>query len=456
MAASSTSPENPTAYTGTTAPGGWPLLGHLPRLARDPLGFVSGLSRYGDVVDIRLGPSRTTVVCHPELVDRMLRDERTFDKGGPLFDRGREVAGNGLVTCPRSEHRRLRRLMQPAFQRSRFPGYAELMTEQITDELAGWTDGRILEVDRAMSRLTNRILTSCLFSSVDSEAETGTLIDSMDELMSLLMGRMLTPTALDWLPLPGKRRFDRAHQRIRAFCEQVIAERQRSQDDHGDLLSALLAAHDEDGSVLSRDELIDQLITLYGAGVDTSAAALTWILHRLATEPEVERRLHAEVDAVLAGRAATYQDVEQLTYTRQVIDEGLRRYSVIWFMTRIATVDTELGGHPIPAGRTVAYSPYLVHQRADVYPEPDRFDPDRWAGQRDCPVGGGYVPFGAGARKCIGDHFAQLETVLALATIATNWRLTALPGHSMRPRVRAVLGMASARLRLERRRHDLS
>jgi cytochrome P450 len=370
-------PNTATTYTAVTAPGAWPLLGHVPRLVRDPLGFLTGLPVHGDIVDVKVGLTRASVVCHPELVHQMLLNDRSFDKGGALFERMREFAGNGVGTCLRAEHRRQRRLVQPAFHPSRFPGYAGVMVEQVTSETASWADGQILDVRHTMARITSRVLTRCLFSTLESEMTTTTFIDTADELMNWLLPRVLTPSALDWVPLRSKRHFNRACARLRAFSTQIIADRRQTDTDCGDVLSALLAAHDEDGSALSDSELVDQITILYIAGSENSAATLAWVFHILTSHPDVEQHLHTEVDTVLADRPATFDDLPRLPYTRQIIDETLRLQSIAWMVTRVTTTNTALGGHLIPTGRTLVYSPYMIHRQPRTHTNPGRFDPDR-------------------------------------------------------------------------------
>ena len=421
-------------------------------MINDPLGFLAGLATHGDIVDMKAGPTRVSVVCHPDLVDRMLRNEWGFDKGGEFVDRVREFLGNGLATCPRADHRRQRRLIQSAFHPARLPSYAGLMAEQIATETAEWVHGQLLDVAPAMTRIISQALTGCLFSKMESDTTTSVFIDTMDELMRLIIVRVLIPPWLDWAPMPAKRRFTRAVARLRELSAQIIAEhRQAAETDHGDLLSALLAARDEDGSALSDSELIDQITTLYSAGSESSATALAWAFHLLASHPEVEQRLHAELDTVLGGRPATYQDLPTLTYTQQAINETLRLYPPAWILTRNTTTDTDLGGHTIPAGRTVVYSAYLVHHQPDAHPDPETFNPNRWEGQSHTALGTTYIPFGAGARKCIGDTFSLTQTTLTLATIAAHWRLAPVPGRPVTPRIGASLAPRGLRLRLEQR-----
>ncbi|OHV27679.1 cytochrome P450 [Parafrankia soli] len=421
------------------APGARPVLGHLITVACDPLAFLSSLHEHGDVLRVRLGPVTAAVVCDPELTRTVLIDDRTFDKGGPLFDRAREVAGNGLVTCLHHEHRRQRRLAQPAFHRSRLPGYADVMTAQIIEATDRWRDGQIVDVPAAMMDITATVTMSTLFSSTLSAQVHGEMLDDIRTIIDKILWRMIMPPPLDRLPTSGNISFWRARTRLRRTIDTLIAERRADGTDHGDLLSALLAARDlEDGSRgLTDAEVTNMLVTISIGGIETTATTLSWALHLVAQHPQTEERLHDEVDTILSGRPACYPDVPKLEYTQQIITETLRLFSPIQMITRRVTTDTRLGGHVLPAGTPVVYSPHVIHHRADLYPDPETFDPDRWSPLAPTPPPHSYLPFGGGARKCIGDTFGITEATLALATIATRWRLRSEPGRAVRP-ARAV------------------
>jgi len=431
------------------APGALPLLGHLVPLLRDPLGFLASLPEHGDLVRVRFGPFPAIMVCDPGLTRHVLLEDQTFDKGGPLFDRGREVLGTGLSTCPHSEHRRQRRLIQPAFHRSRLQSYAQIMTAQIVKVTTSWRDGQILDVPAEMHTLTARVTGETLFSDT---LPTPMLQQALDDLATINAGvfrRMLMPRSLAWLPTPGNRRYHQARARLRQIVG-IIEGRRASGTDRGDLLSALLAARDPANlqQGLSDTEISDQILTFFVAGAETTANTLAWALHLLSQHPHIEERLHAEVDAVVNGGAATYEHLPKLELTGRVITETMRLYPPGWLFTRSVTADTHLGGHPISAGTVVAYSPYIIHHRPDLYPTPERFDPDRWDGtRRSLPPREAFIPFGVGARKCIGDQFAMTEATLALATLAARWHLRALPDQPVRPTARSSLQLHGLRMR---------
>ncbi|MFI2609151.1 cytochrome P450 [Kitasatospora sp. NPDC018619] len=421
-----------TRFTAATAPGGLPLLGHAPALLHRPHEFVAGLAAHGDLVRLRLGPLRAYVVCHPELVRRLLADDHTFDKGGPLLDKAREVLGNGLATCPAADHRRQRRMLQPAFHRDRLPGYAALMAEEIAGATAHWRDGAVIDVPAAMYRLSTAVTARCLFAAHERSGSPW-VHRSMDAVTHGVGRRAVLPLpGADRLPTPGNRRFRHARQDLREITRRLVADRRAAGDDRHDLLSTLLAATDEDGRGLSDAEVHEQVVTFLLAGLETTAATLSWAWTLLAANPAVRMRLHTELDTVLDGRPARHEDLPALPLTARIVSETLRLYPPPWILSRTATTDTELGGHPVPAGATLLYSPYLLHRRPDLFPRPDRFDPDRWLTTAR-PAPGTYTPFGLGARRCIGDAFGTTEAVLAIATIAARWTVAPAPGRPVRP-----------------------
>lgn len=240
----------------------------------------------------------------------------------------------------------------------------------------------------------------------------------------------------------------------------MITHRRTDGTDYGDLLSALLAARDPtEGQGLSDSEIVDQVSTFFLAGSETTANALAWAICLLADHPDVEQRLQAEVDVVLGGKAARFDDLPKLGFTSRAVTETLRMYPPGWLLARTTTTDTHLGEHPIPAGTILLYSPYLLHHLPDLYPDHDRFDPDRWIeGQHAPPPREAFIPFAAGARKCIGDTFAVTEATLVLATVAARWHLQLLPSRHVRPSRSVVLYPRGLRMRATQRgdwRNDL-
>ncbi|MQS05443.1 cytochrome P450, partial [Streptomyces alkaliterrae] len=407
------------------APGAKPVLGHLGTFLRAPLPFLRGLAAHGPLVEIQLAGERVLVVCDPELTRAMLLKDRIFDKGGPLYDRLREAGGQGLASCPASEHRRQRRLIQPAFRQALFPGYAGIMTERLDALITGWQPGRRFDLSTETRSIAADIVVSAIFGTGLDPAVHSRLAGDFDILLAGFTRHTLLPKRLRTMPLPGNREYLAATDRVRRGMTDLTT-RYRTQGDTGgtNLLSLLVAARDpeSDQPALTDDELVDQAVTMYSAGTETTAGAVCWSLYLTNRHPHTLRRLTTEVDDVLGGRTATWDDLPNLRYTRQVFNEALRMYPPGWFLTRDTTEDTTLGGYDIPKGTTVAFTPYLISHLSTLYPQPERFDPDRWktdGGKPQVPA----TVFGGGARKCIGDEFALLEGVLMLASYLSHWRL---------------------------------
>ncbi|UXY27096.1 cytochrome P450 [Streptomyces sp. HUAS TT20] len=418
------------------APGRLPLVGHALHLARRPLEFLASLPAVGDLVELRLGTKPTYLPCHPELVQQVLLNARVYDTGGPVKEKARPILGNGLITSDWADHRRQRRMVQPAFHTARIATYAEVMREECAAHTETWRAGRPLDVGDAMQALTARVTARALFSTEMAPHSVAEIQRGLPVMVRGAFRRAMDPTGLlARLPLAANREFDTALARLHALIDTIVGDYRRSGEDRGDLLSALLAARDEeDGGAMTDQEVHDQVMTLLLAGVETTASALTWAWHLLAAHPEAEARLHAEVDGVLGGRIPGYADVPRLAQTQRIFTEALRLYPPAWMYTRMTTEPTELAGHRLEAGSDLLISPYVIHRIPEFFPRPEVFDPDRWLPERARDVTrGSYLPFGGGSRKCIGDVFGMTEATLALATIASRWRLRPVPGTTVSP-----------------------
>ncbi|WP_078506801.1 cytochrome P450 [Streptomyces viridochromogenes] len=445
-------------WTVGTAPGIFPFLGHGIALVRRPLAFLESLPAYGDLVEIRLGPQRAWMACHPDLVHQVLRDPDTFDKGGPLYDRLRTLLGDGVGTCRQRDHRRQRRLLQPGFRKARVADQVRMMGEEVESVCRTWRDGQAVDISAAMLDLSTRLVSRVLFS------------DSLDPATALEMRRCLATVtrgmfvrtvlpvdALFRIPTPANRRYRHASEGLRAIVDAAVAERRRgsAHDDRDDLLGTLLAAARGDGgeTVISDEEVHGQVITLLFAGAESTALCLSSALALVALHPEQEDRLRSEADAVLAsGRPPGPDELPLLEHTRRVLTETLRHRPPGWLFTRVATKDTELAGHRLPQGATVMYSPYLLHHDPALFPDPDRFLPDRWLpGRTDAVHSAAMMPFGAGRRKCLGETLALAEATVAIAFIARHWRLRHLPDYEERLRPAASLGPRGLFMSCERR-----
>ncbi|MFF3905209.1 cytochrome P450 [Streptomyces sp. NPDC001848] len=424
------------------APHQLPLVGHALLMARRPLDFLASLPAVGDLVQLRIGTKPAYLPCHPELVQQVLLNARVYDTGGPVKEKARSILGNGLITSDWADHRRQRRMMQPAFHPARIAAYAAVMEEECAGHAGIWRSGQPVDVGDAMQALTARVTARALFSTDMAPHSVAEIQRNLPVVVRGAYRQAVDPTGLlARLPLAANRAFDTALGRLHALIDGIIRDYRRSDGDRGDLLSALLAARDdEDGGALSDQEVHDQVMTLLLAGVETTASALTWAWYLLARHPEAEARLHAEVDEVLGGRPPAYADVPRLAYTQRIFTETLRLYPPAWMFTRMTTESTDLGGHRLPAGTDVLVSPYVIHRMPELFARPLAFDPDRWLPERAKDVArGSYLPFGAGSRKCIGDVFGMTEATLALAALASRWRLRPVPGTRVKPRAEMSL-----------------
>jgi cytochrome P450 len=352
------------------------------------------------------------------------------------------LLGEGLITSDGSAHKRGRAVAAPAFHRRRIERYSAQIVDLTSQFCGQWTNGQTFDVAAAMMELALSITARTLFdTSVTREIqvineEVNVVMDLYNYLITIPRAELLLDA-----PLPGMRRFRTAKMRLDQTVETMISTRRQEASRsgscaamRGDLLSMLLAASDGEGGdkegVLSRTELRDQVLTLFLAGYETVANLLAWTWLLLGQNPDAERRLHVEIDAVLGGRAPTLDDVAKLEYTAKVLAEAMRLYPPAWAMGREALEDVSIGPYRLRKGTSVFFSQYIVQRNPRWFPQPHRFLPERFA--PDAKVERprfAYFPFGGGGRQCIGESFAVMEATLALAVIAQRWQLTIDPDH---------------------------
>jgi cytochrome P450 len=300
--------------------------------------------------------------------------------------------------------------------------------------LAEWRAGDLRDAHTDMMALTLRVAAKTLFNAeVDKDvAEIG---EAFNTIVEEIVSRSRRPIRIpDVIPIPGNIRYLRGLRRIDRLVNAIIKERQRTGGDHGDLLSMLMMARDDDGQPMSDRQLRDEVITLLIAGHETTALALSWTWYLLSQHPEVDAKLAAELREVLGGRAPAVSDLPRLKYTEQVITESMRLYPPAWGIGREAIADCEIGGYAIPAGTTVIISAWISHRNPKYFPEPLVFRPERWEGDFAAKLPRfAYIPFGGGPRICIGNRFAMMEAVLILATVAQRFRLEWQSDHPVEP-----------------------
>ena len=403
-------------------------------LNNNPLEYFSKIAHdYGDIAGLHILKFKTIFINHPDLIEEVLvANARKYTKG-KVLRANRHVFGEGLLTSEGDFWLRQRRLAQPAFHRVRIASYAATMVEYAQRLLQGWRDGEERDAHREMMRLTLQIVGKTLFDA-DVERDAQDVGKSMELLLEVGADFRRTIFVPHWVPTPSNLRVKREVAHIEKILYRIIAERRASGRDAGDLLSMLLHAQDEDGSRMTDRQLRDETITLFLAGHETTASTLSWTWWLLARNPAVEKKLHAELDAVLGDRAPTIEDLPKLVYTGQVITESLRLYPAAWGLARLAVEDHEIAGYPVTKGMGVAMAQWVVHRDPRWYDAPEEFRPERWENDllKRLPKFA-YFPFGGGPRQCIGNAFALMEAALILATIAQKFRLRLVANHPVVP-----------------------
>lgn len=467
MSAPTSTSAGSTSVTATpTAPGALPLIGHAHRLARDPLPFMTSLREHGTVVRIRIGPTPAYVVTDPALTREVLvTDAAHYAKGGRIIDALRMFFGDGLATVADGDtHLRNRRLVQPMFNKAHIADRGAPMIEQVRNAVGAWPAGVPRDVYADMNEVALSAFLVALFGADLPGHLEGEFVTLMPEIMKGAIRQTILPTWVTRLPLPANRAHADRVARLRALIDQAIDHHSvpspgtgpsggtapaegvapgagaagcphatpRGQD-QGGLFRTLLTAEDP----LTRQQLQDEAITLLTGAIETTGTTLAWTLYEITQNSGMEKRLREELAAVCGDRPLRYDDIGRLTYARQVLHESIRKYGPAWMVTRTATRDIELGGHRIPEGADVVWSPYLHQHDARWFPDPETFDPDRWTPERAPAARGSFLAFGDGRRKCIGENFAWAELQIILASILRTWPRITLTSRP--PRAQAVV-----------------
>lgn len=426
----------PLVYPPGPAPK--PLVGNLLDFRRDRLRFVTECAAlYGDLAHARFANRHVYLLNNPDDVRAVLIEKPALVGKLPSFNRATaSILGQGLLTADGDLHKRQRRLVQPAFHHQRIARYGDVMVRRALAMLDGWTDGETRDIHQDMHRLTMEIVAETLFGS-DVSRVSQAISDAITFGLRRVVDRTTNPfVPPDWLPTPANRKARRAQRLLDEVIMGMIEERRASGEDRGDLLSMLLLAVDEtgDGGGMTDRQARDEVMTLFIAGHETTANALTWALMLLSQHHAAAEALSAEVRVVLGSRPPTAADLPQLPYSAMVVDETLRLYPSAWIIPRILKQEISLRGYTLPAGSFVVMSPYAVHRNPRYWPNPDRFLPERFAGGVEAAAPRyAYFPFGGGPRVCIGNGFALTEARLLLVTVLQRFRLALLPGQDLTP-----------------------
>jgi cytochrome P450 len=410
----------------TTLPGNF-FLGNLLEFRRDRIGFSHRVARdHGDVVDMRMGLVPITMVSSPSVAHEMLVQKHdAFVKSAGLSIFARPLLGDGLLTSEHDVHKRHRRMIAPIFAHKRIAAYADVMCERAAASATRLGDVGRADVSDEMMRLTLEIVGKTLFDAElggDADDVGEALTRAMTEMMNGLIRLVPMPPVV---PTPGNLRMRHAVRKLDEIVYRLIRDRRASGTDRGDLLGMLLATrHEDDGSALSDVELRDQSMTLILAGHETTANTLSWTLYSLARNPDARARVEREIDTVLEGRSVTATDLPSLPLGLQALKEGMRLYPPAYVIGRKATRAVTLGGVPIPSGRVVLVNIAGIHRRKETFVRPDSFDLDRLSTENEKKLPPlSYMPFGAGPRVCIGNHFAMMEAHVALVTLLQRLRI---------------------------------
>ncbi len=431
---------------------GWPLLGILPQLiGQDPYEYLKNIVlEQGDLVQLNFGTQPVYLVSNPDYLQYILRDNyQNYRKTEFFYNAGREFAGNGLVTSSGDLWLRQRRMIQPHLHRKQLEYIFSDMRNAIIDVLDGWeslaSNHTQVDLGEKMSEITVNIITRTMFGvgtlPATEVAETGYRATRLIQYVGKSLFSTLLPK---WVPTPGRREFLQDLDAVKKTVHEIIARCRQDKEISAGLIQMLFNSIDEEShEQMTEQQLFDEVMTIFIAGYESTATALTWLGIVLQDHHEVLQKLHTEIDQVLGNRLPTFEDLPRLTYTRQVFMETLRMYTVTPFLPRSSNGDDHLGNYFLPANALLLVFYHGVHHNPHIWDNPEVFDPERFTPERMAgrhPFA--YVPFSAGPRKCAGEDFALLEGTLVIAMILQKYNIDLLPnqtfateiGTTMRPR----------------------
>ncbi|MGZ8381259.1 MAG: cytochrome P450 [Nitrospira sp.] len=422
--------------------------GCFPDFRRDTLGFLIQCQAYGDVVKLPMGlvvelllrqrDAAMYVLNHPTDVKHVLVTNQDNYRKAPVPPVESRIFGQGVLHTEGEIHHHQRRVLLPFFHGNHVTAYTNLITSQARDRMALWQDETTVDIGQEMAHLTLSVIWRLLFGQ-DLRSEGETIREAIavgQSLIKLQYDSLLASVIPLWVPIPRHHRFTRGFRMIEETLFHLIHERRMAAEPHDDVLSLLLSATDPEGRPLSDEEIRDELMTFLLAGHETTTNALTWTWFLLSQYESVRERLTQELNEVLGDRLPNAADLPRLRYMKMIWDESLRLYPPAWTLhTRLAHAQDRLpSGAVLPPGAWVFISPWTLHHNSRWFPDPNRFDPERFSEEaiRTRPAFT-YIPFGAGGRRCLGESFAELEGLLILATIAAKVRLRLVDGQTIRP-----------------------
>jgi cytochrome P450 len=428
---------------------GFPIIGVVPHLMRaNPFYYLRDLMlKHGDFVSLQLGPQTLYLVSSPDFMQQILRDNhRNYRKPDALYKSARKLLSNGLVTSEGDCWLRQRRMIQPHLHRKQLKNLYDTMVSAVGGVLADWEafaqHGRPVNLGNEMSRITMAVITQTMFgSSTLSESEMTEVATALSTVIDYSGRWAYFPFIPDWMPLPGKGEYQRAMKRIKQTIMKLIEHGRAHPDSVGSLLGMLLNTVDEQSNAQMDDQqLFDEAITIFTAGYETTATALTWLWTVLEQRPDIEAKLVEELDTVLQGRTPAFEDLRSLDYARKVFAETLRFYPIAPFLPRAALYADYFGEYEMPQKSQLLLFYFGLHHNPRYWEQPEVFDPQRFAREREAarhPFA--YLPFSGGPRKCAGDEFAQIEGILVMAMLLQRYRMTLVPGGNYEPKLGSTL-----------------
>jgi cytochrome P450 len=435
---------NPSHLKTIPGPRGYPLLGVMPEMVSDMLGLFTNTAReYGGIAQFKLLNKNYLLVTNPDYVKYILQDNYKNYIRGRSVETGRVLLGNGLPLIDGDFWLRERRILQPAFHRERLGKLAKVFTNVIDGFMQDWeAKARMeqpLDLDDEMMRLTLTAIIKSMFS-----AQIDDKIQALSHAFNVASKFMLWRSQQMWapplsVPVPRNREYNRALKVLNETIYPLIAERRKNPKD--DLLGMMLEMRDADtGEGMSDQQARDEIVTIFFAGHETTAATMAWAFYLLSQHPEIEERLRMEIKIVLDGRQPTFADLPKFAYLQQVINEVLRLYPAAYLFAREAVLEDVLDGYPIPANTLIFISPFVTHRDPKYWLDPERFDPDRFTAEqvasRPRHV---YYPFGEGPHVCLGNNFALMEMQLILVMTLQRFRLKLFPNHPIALKPEATL-----------------
>ena len=409
---------------------GLPVLGNLLQFRRDRLALQDQAVKIGPIARLSLVHLPLYVITCADLAHRVLVDDAASYKKSAGLQFLMPLLGEGLLTAEGATHKQHRKLLAPAFAPKRLAAYGEVMVAETRAQIAGWKAGEQIDLSTEMMEMTLAIAGKTMFGA-DIRKDATNVAHGLELAMRSMVANITSPVRLGYRwPLPRHVRMRRAVKLLDEVVYRVIAEGRRLGTDRGDVLSMLLLARDEDGTSLTDQQVRDEVMTLLLAGHETTANALTWTWYELGRNPGVLAQLEDEIRRVIGDRAVTIDDLAAMPWNLAVVEEAMRLHPPAYMTGREALRDVELGGHQLPARSLLAVYIRAIHRRADYFPAPLMFRPERMLPDaKKARPRHHYLPFGAGPRVCIGSHFALLEAQLVLATMVQHAKLRPLSTH---------------------------